>query len=68
MADEILEEVKEKVENLKSIIGLVPHLAIIRIGENPASISYIKQKRKSCAKVGINVTEFVWHVSLPRQP
>lgn len=59
IADEILEEVKEKVENLKSSIGLVPHLAIIRIGENPASISYIKQKRKSCAKVGINVTEFV---------
>lgn len=32
--------------------GLVPSMAVVLVGDNPASLSYIKNKRKICEEVG----------------
>jgi len=52
VADEILENLKKEVEDLKKK-NIQPYIAVILVGKNPASLSYIKQKRKACEKTGI---------------
>ncbi|QWU46792.1 MULTISPECIES: bifunctional methylenetetrahydrofolate dehydrogenase/methenyltetrahydrofolate cyclohydrolase FolD [Bacillus] len=45
-------QLKEEVVKLKEQ-GIVPGLAVILVGENPASRSYVKGKEKGCEQVGI---------------
>lgn len=40
-----------RCENLKKK-GLTPSMAVILVGENPASLSYIRNKKKICEEVG----------------
>lgn len=46
-------------EILDSITGY-GHLAIISVGDDPASMSYIKGKRKDCEKVGFGFTHLAY--------
>jgi methylenetetrahydrofolate dehydrogenase (NADP+) / methenyltetrahydrofolate cyclohydrolase len=58
IAEEIRNEVKESALQLKSRTGIVPGLAFILVGENPASQSYVKSKGKACEELGFySVTE-----------
>lgn len=50
IAQQIQEELKEKISLLP---GRKPVLAVILVGENPASQIYIKRKMDACAEVGI---------------
>lgn len=54
VAREMLEELKIEVSKLKKR-GIVPTLAVILVGDNPASLSYIKQKKKMGEEMGANV-------------
>ena len=45
-------QLKEKVAELKEQ-GIVPGLAVILVGDDPASHSYVKGKEKGCEEVGI---------------
>ncbi|MFA6039112.1 MAG: bifunctional 5,10-methylenetetrahydrofolate dehydrogenase/5,10-methenyltetrahydrofolate cyclohydrolase [Candidatus Peribacteraceae bacterium] len=47
VAAALLDSLKPKVKELQ------PHMAIVQVGDDPASDSYITQKRKSCEEVGI---------------
>lgn len=51
IAEKILEDLTRKVILLKKK-GIVPTLAVILIGDNPASLSYIKQKQKTAERIG----------------
>ena len=53
VAAEIRAELKAKVLELKSSRGVTPGLAVILVGEDPASQSYVTAKEKACAEVGI---------------
>ncbi len=58
IADEIRIEVKTAAAHLKTTTGLVPGLAFILVGENPASQSYVKSKGIACDDAGFHsVTE-----------
>ena len=46
-------EIKETVEQLKEK-GIVPGLAVILVGENPASQVYVRNKEKACHEVGFH--------------
>lgn len=60
ISQEIKNEVKQAAEKLKSEKGIIPGLAFILVGENPASQSYVKSKGKACEEIGIySVTEQV---------
>ncbi len=37
---------------LKAAAGVVPGLAVILVGDNPASVSYVTAKEKACAEAG----------------
>ncbi len=52
VAAQIREELKEKTKELK-VKGITPGLAVILVGDNPASVSYVTSKAKGCEEVGI---------------
>jgi methylenetetrahydrofolate dehydrogenase (NADP+)/methenyltetrahydrofolate cyclohydrolase len=49
---QIREELKEKVKELKGK-GVTPGLAMVRVGEDPASVSYVKGKSKASEEIDI---------------
>lgn len=52
IAKEIRKELKVEVERLAQR-GIIPGLAAILVGDDPASEIYVNSKAKNCAKVGI---------------
>jgi methylenetetrahydrofolate dehydrogenase (NADP+)/methenyltetrahydrofolate cyclohydrolase len=54
ISTEIKEEIKVKTEKLKSEKGITPGLALLLVGDDPASKIYVSSKEKSCALVGFN--------------
>lgn len=52
LADKIHENVAREVEALKSEKNITPGLAVILVGNNPASQAYVKMKAKACKEVG----------------
>ncbi len=52
-AKQIRTELAEKVKILKSEKGICPRLAVILVGEDPASVTYTRMKKKACEAVGI---------------
>lgn len=52
ISEEIKREVKETTLRLKIEKDLVPGLAFILVGENPASQSYVGMKGRACTEVG----------------
>ena len=58
IADDIKREVKIETERLKASRGIMPGLAFILVGENPASQSYVRMKGKACEEMGFySITE-----------
>jgi len=56
ISEQILEEIKADVEKLKSENKKTPHLAVILVGNNPASETYVGSKIKTCERVGFKST------------
>lgn len=54
IAATLREDMKQQVANLIQNGQTVPGLAVIMVGEDPASAVYVKNKRKACEEVGIN--------------
>src|SRR5512146_2956730 len=48
----ILKEIEEEVKKIKQEHGVVPGLATILVGENPASVSYVTLKVKTALSLG----------------
>ncbi|MEW6739809.1 MAG: bifunctional methylenetetrahydrofolate dehydrogenase/methenyltetrahydrofolate cyclohydrolase FolD [Nitrospirota bacterium] len=53
VAERIREDLKKEVDELKSR-GINPGLAVVLVGENPASKKYVASKEKTCGEIGIN--------------
>ena len=52
VAKEIRAELKERVAKLKER-GVTPGLVMIRVGEDPASVSYVSGKEKAAEEIGV---------------
>ena len=57
VSDRIKNEMKEQVKELKAR-GINPGLAVILVGEDPASKVYVSNKKKACEYIGINSFEY----------
>lgn len=55
LVDQIKQDLRSRCESLKSR-GVHPSMCVVLVGDNPASLSYIKNKRKICEDVGANFT------------
>ncbi|UCC47480.1 MAG: bifunctional methylenetetrahydrofolate dehydrogenase/methenyltetrahydrofolate cyclohydrolase FolD [Gemmatimonadota bacterium] len=53
IAAEIRQEVKQQVDELKTKGGVTPGLAVVLVGDHPASAVYVRMKAKACEEVGI---------------
>ncbi len=53
LAAETRAEIASGVAQLKAEKGITPGLAVILVGENPASISYVTAKEKACREAGM---------------
>ena len=51
--DEIFADLKDRVAKLKDK-GVVPGLATVLVGDDPASHSYVRMKHKDCEQIGVN--------------
>ncbi len=52
ISGEIRTELAEKTKAFETAYGTVPGLAVIIVGEDPASRVYVRNKHKACAEVG----------------
>ena len=66
LAQEIRKELSEAVGRHVASGRRAPHLAVVRVGDDPASASYIKGKRRACESVGIDSTET--HLAVTSSP
>ena len=52
-AAQIKESARIEVDNLKNQFNVTPGLAVVIVGENPASQVYVRNKHKTCEELGI---------------
>ena len=58
LSQEIRKKIKEEIDLLKEKVGRKPKLAVILVGNDPASKIYVKNKEKACESVGIEALNF----------
>lgn len=61
LADKIRAEVKQRIANMVTR----PGLAVILVGQDPASHTYVGIKEKACAEVGINSEKYLYFATEP---
>ena len=63
IASAILKDLKIKVKKLQEK-NIIPHLAIVLVGDDPASKTYVKQKILTAEKIGIKTSLFQYPSSI----
>jgi len=67
LAAAIREEIREKVRLISQKHEPIPGLAVILVGSNPASVSYIAGKKKACQEVGFYSKEISLKEDTPQE-
>jgi len=65
IAREIRAELKERVADLKASRGFVPGLAVVLVGEDPASQVYVRMKGKAADEAGIHSRQITLPAETP---
>lgn len=60
IAADIRKELAEKTAELKQTRGITPGLGLLIVGNDPASLSYVRSKEKACAEVGYHSLVLRW--------
>jgi len=66
LAKNIRKNLKVEVNKLKEN-GINPKMAVIMVGNDPASSVYVKNKSKACEKVGIEFEEFLFEENIEEE-
>jgi len=53
ISEQVLAETKAGIAAFRKAHGITPGLAFVRVGEDPASVVYVKAKAKMCERLGI---------------
>ena len=67
IAKTIREELRAQIETLRARGKRVPKLAIVIVGNNPASETYVNNKLKACAEVGIEAVKIAYPTEITEQ-
>jgi methylenetetrahydrofolate dehydrogenase (NADP+)/methenyltetrahydrofolate cyclohydrolase len=65
IAKEIRKDLKAEIEELKAKHGITPGLAVVLVGEDPASQVYVRSKVKTCEKLGVKSIEHRFEADYP---
>ena len=60
------EELKQQVTALRAR-GIIPGLAVILVGEDPASQVYVRNKHRACEELGIHSEQYTLSADTDRQ-
>ncbi|MFA7685229.1 MAG: bifunctional 5,10-methylenetetrahydrofolate dehydrogenase/5,10-methenyltetrahydrofolate cyclohydrolase [Candidatus Gracilibacteria bacterium] len=63
VSEEILVKLTHEVDRMK-LDNILPKLAVILVGKDPASLSYISKKQKACSKTGIAWQQFDYETTV----
>ena len=63
VSSETRAKIAEEVAAFKAETGVAPGLAVVIVGNNPASLVYVRNKGKACAEVGMHSVE----IALPEE-
>ena len=66
VAEQLQQQIKMEVEKLERQ-GITPGLAVVIVGDDPASRTYVNNKRKACEKVGIYSEEYALPATTTQQ-
>ena len=66
LAKKIREKLKIKCDELKQK-GIYPKLAVIMVGNNPASKVYVRNKSNACADVGVEYVEYLLEENIEQE-
>ncbi|NMB74499.1 MAG: bifunctional methylenetetrahydrofolate dehydrogenase/methenyltetrahydrofolate cyclohydrolase FolD [Myxococcales bacterium] len=58
IAAQVRAELSGRAEALATTLGRPPGLAVVLVGDNPASRSYVTGKRKACNEIGVRTFDF----------
>lgn len=53
LAEKIQQQLRQHIDSRLSQIGRPPGLAVLMVGDNPASTAYVRNKERACSKVGV---------------
>ena len=67
IANNIRNQLKEDIAQLKNKYESIPGLAVIQVGNNPASSVYVKAKAKNAKEVGIEVIDYHLEESITQE-
>jgi methylenetetrahydrofolate dehydrogenase (NADP+)/methenyltetrahydrofolate cyclohydrolase len=67
VAKEVQQQIKQEVEGLERRWGIVPGLAVVLVGDDPASHIYIRNKERACKEVGIQSFEHLLPATIPEK-
>ncbi len=67
LSQTLLKEQQIRVEELVRLKGRPPGIAVVLVGQDPASETYVRNKRGSCAKVGIHAPEINLSANTPQK-
>ena len=67
IAADIRAELREQIDALKAAGKRAPKLAIVLVGNNPASEVYVANKMKACAEVGIEAVRIAYTPDITEQ-
>lgn len=57
LAQDVRDEIGRRVKTLETQTGVRPGLAVVLVGEDPASTVYVKNKKKACESAGLYVAD-----------
>lgn len=66
LASQILDELKKRVVELEKK-GVIPHLAVILVGNDASSELYVKQKRLKGERIGAKLSVFTFQNDIPEK-
>jgi methylenetetrahydrofolate dehydrogenase (NADP+)/methenyltetrahydrofolate cyclohydrolase len=67
ISEKIKEEIKQEVDNIIANGGKQPHLAVIIVGHDGGSETYVAHKVKSCQQVGFKSTRLAFEADITEQ-
>jgi methylenetetrahydrofolate dehydrogenase (NADP+)/methenyltetrahydrofolate cyclohydrolase len=66
VAEQIRQELRVKIAELRTA-GVTPGLAVVLVGEDPASQQYVRNKAKACEELGINSRTILLPDDIPEE-
>ena len=67
VAQKVLDGVRRGVADLRAARGLAPKLAVVLVGDDPASGVYVRNKKRTAESLGIASPDFVYPATLAQR-